>query len=159
MKNLVSISFVLVVLIFTSCTKDNTVIPALDVAEIQDVDRTIIDKSEDALSIAPTSEIPAEAIPITLRLQVTEVASFETSTTYTVDFTGNYDFTGVVVEDLQSLKFTDANGSPVSLNFSVNSYSGSNGTLNIVFAMGGNSIGGLGLDLAQEIIVEDHLMN
>ena len=159
MKNLVSISFALFALIFTSCTKENLELPKAEEAQIHKVEKTSIDTNDESLSIGVSSEIPAQAIPITLRLQVSEVASVATSLTYTVDFTGNDDFTDVEVEDLQNLKFTDGSGNPVSLNFSVNNYSGSNGTLHIVFAMGSNSIGGLGLDLAQEIIIVDDYVN
>jgi len=155
MKNLLFV-FVALIFVLTSCTKEN--IEPIEIetielnAEKETFQPTKSTESNPQALIRPT-EILAESTII--RLQVSEINSLETATALEVNFVGNYDFSQFVIEDNQSLKFTNA----TELGFAIDSYAGSNGTLNVVFAKGGHNLTGLTLALAQEIVIEDLIHN
>lgn len=131
MNNLMSFIALTTLLFFASCTKE-----ALQTPEPNTIDQ-----------VAERST--------TIELPVARVSSSEESGEYIVDFTSDYDFTEEVLEPTQYLDFTDANGNLSTLTFEVNSFSGSNGSLNAVFAIGANSLTGLSLAEVQEIIIDD----
>ena len=72
-----------------------------------------------------------------------------------VYFTASYDFTEAELEPTQYLKFEDAAGNQSTLVFQTESFVGSNGALDATFLVGSNSLTGLTLTEAQEIIIED----
>ncbi len=134
MNNLMSIIALTTLLFFASCTKE-------------------------ALHTPETNTIGAIAErSTTIQLPVARVSSSEESGEYTVDFTGSYDFTDSVLEPTQYLNFDDGNGNISTLTFSVISFTGSNGALNAVFAIGSNDLTGLSLTEMQEIVIEDQII-
>jgi len=75
-----------------------------------------------------------------------------------VHFSASHDFSEVVVESTQHLKFEDAGGSQSTLTFQTQSFNGSNGNLDITFLVGSNNLSGLDLTNVQEIIIEDEII-
>ena len=131
MFNKISFFLLVSVLFFASCTKE-----AIDLTENQ-IETTVGERST------------------TIEITVGKVSATEDSGELTVDFTGDFDFTDEVLEVTQYLNFEDASGNPSTLTFQVNSFTGSNGALQAVFAIGGNNLAGLSLTEVQEIIIED----
>lgn len=138
MRNLISFfAFPIVIgtiLFFASCTKDALTIPETNAGG------TIAERST------------------TIQLPVERVGSVEASGEYIVDFASSDDFTNVILEPTQYLKYEDASGNISTLTFSVNSFTGSIGALNAVFAIGSNDLSGLTLTEVQEIIIEDNII-
>lgn len=159
MKNLIFVFIAATLLVLTSCSKENLDLPTPEKMESiaeQDLKTTAINTSE--ASITQLSDEP-QARPVIIYLQVSEVSNVETATEYAVLFSGNYDFRNVELAPNQTLQFTDANGNISNLTFGVNDAVGGNGTLDINFAKGSNVLTGLTLVAAQEIVIEDFIMN
>lgn len=159
MKNLMSLIITATLFLLVSCSKETVELPKPDTnLETASLKADLTTDNDDFLA-QPSTEAEAEHASITLRIQVSEVANSEVADEYLVTFSGNYDFTGAVLENFQNLKFTDASGTESTLNFEVNNALGSNGTLEVDFAMGGNDLTGLTLAVSQEIIIEDYIVN
>ncbi|MEL6925700.1 MAG: hypothetical protein AAFO94_16770 [Bacteroidota bacterium] len=90
-------------------------------------------------------------------IPVNSVADIEQGGSIVVAFAANEDLSNTVLDDTQTLEFTDANGNHSSLNFDLNSYSGGDGVLLANFSVGTNDLTGLDLDIAQ-IIIEDEMV-
>lgn len=91
----------------------------------------------------------------TLEIEVSEFSHTTDNGNLSVSFNSNFDFSEAVVEPSQVLKFSDGSGNVSALNFDVTSFDGSNGSLSMQFAIGGNNLSGLALLDVQEIIIED----
>ena len=131
MKNSISFFAILVTLLFASCTKETIHIP-----ETNDLG-VITERS------------------IVIEIEVTEITNSRVGDELLIDFQGAFDFSEAVLEPTQHLKFEDVNGNESTLTFQVNSFAGSNGTLDVNFAVGSNNLIGLDLVGVQEIIIED----
>ena len=113
-------------------------------------------------SIAIGLELPSNQIEMTVgerstsvEIFVQEVSSSEVGGQLTVNFSANYDFTEAILESTQHLNFVDPNNNLSTLTFQVDSFTGLNGDLQVVFAVGTNNLAGLNMTGAQEVIIED----
>lgn len=159
MKNLIFVFIAAALLVFTSCSKENLDMPTPEKIESAVApDTKIKDNNASQAFIAQTNNDP-QARPVTIRLQVSEMSSTQMATQYAVDFIGSYDFTGVNLATKQTLKFTDTNSNISTMVLDVDAFVGGNGTLQVDFANGGNEFMGLLLVTAQEIVIEDFLIN
>lgn len=159
MKNLIFVFIAAVLLVLTSCSKENLDLPIPQKMESTIAKNRSVESANTPQASVTQTTVTREDASITIRLQVSEVSSFQTATEYSVGFSGNYDFRNVEIAASQSLKFTDANGNISNLTFSVNATVRGDGTLDIDFAKGNHVLTGLSLAAAQEIIVEDWIMN
>ena len=159
MKNLLSI-FVFAVIFLTSCSKESLIVPTTEDIQTFEEETSWTDVEDDSFGDVQAMVVPdMPAASITLQIQVARISEAQTSGEYTVDFSANYDFTDVVLENTQYLDFTDANGDPTTLTFNVNDFEGGVDNLSVTFAMGGNNLSGLTLATMQEIIIDDIVMN
>ncbi len=160
MKNLFSVFVFALIVLSTSCTKESLIIPQNEVFQnIETHDDFSVFKTR-TISSGETIETEEPlAAAITLQIQVEEVTSSQTSGELLVDFTSNHDFSEDVLEDIQYLDFEDGNGNVSTLTFSVNSYTGGIGTLDVAFAIGSNNLSGLTLKTEQEIIINEEIIN
>lgn len=159
MKNFILITIAATLFLFTSCSKETFELP--QTAEFPSTEMSSSELSapnSNSISAMEQGEV-ISLVDVTIRIQVTGNSSSEIAGEYLVDFSGNYDFTGAELKEFQTLAFTDGNGNPSSLTFDVNSTVGTNGSLSVVFSMGGNDLTGLTLGAAQEIIIEDFVIN
>ena len=133
MKNPISfflLSFCFGILLFTSCTKDH-------LSETVSLDNFTVEERN-----------------TTIEMQVTGVAFSIVSQEIIVDYTASYDFSEAELVNTQMLVFDD-NGNTSSYTLSVNSYTGNNGSLQVIYDLGGNNFTGMELAEAQEIIIDD----
>jgi len=148
MKNL-SALFTLVTLLFlTSCAKE-------EIIQLEPTPETIqaIQAKEDikAASANTNYEAKGSATLVSVTTDSYSIVGNE----LIVDFSSNYDFSTSIVEANQQLKFVDMAGNISSLNFQINSLSAGNGYLDVTFAIGGNNLTGLGMEVGQGIVIED----
>ncbi|MGK0365863.1 MAG: hypothetical protein ACI85O_002933 [Saprospiraceae bacterium] len=154
-------SFIVLVtaLVFTSCSKETIILSETDNLQ------TVIDQDTDfdaATVYHITKSTDNEAMKksrITIILEATVTSASPAANEYFVDFSVNHDCTKSEVVADQTLDFSDAVGKLVSLTFRVNSYTASNGALQLVFDLGGHNLSGLALKTAQEIVIEEILIN
>ena len=147
------------ILVFTSCAKETLILPETDNSELvinQDADFTT---SEVSYISKTTENETSEKSRVTVKLQATVTSVSQVANEYFVNFAVNHDCTKSVVVANQTLDFTDASGKLVMLTLRVNSYTGSNGALQIVFDLSGHDLSGLSLQAAQEIIIEEQMIN
>ena len=150
MKNLMSFFAIVSILLLTSCTKDNMLLEPI-------VDQTT-ETDEQAYMQDASSTMPmAQARGGSNEIAVTTSSSFQTPTELNISFTSSHDFTSTVIESTQEIDFEDGKGDTVTISFSVNSYSGGNGTLDVTLALGGNDLTGLTIKDAQ-IVIEDEII-
>ena len=154
MKNLFSLIVVTAVLLFASCSKEALLEPEF-------VAPASIEKFEKKGKFQPEAIAISEASSFenTIEIPVTTVSSSISGSELMVDFIGNHDFTESNLETTQTLDFTDTHSNTVTLTFGVNSYTGTDGALDVTFAIGGNSLSGLVLVSSQQIIIEDTIMD
>ena len=131
MKNYFVFSLFTILFLVTSCSKEPILIP-----ETNDLG-VITERS------------------IVIEIEVTEITNSRVGDEFLIDFQGAFDFSEAVLEPTQHLKFEDVNGNESTLTFQVNSFAGSNGTLDVNFAVGSNNLIGLDLVGVQEIIIEE----
>jgi len=103
----------------------------------------------------PTIEGTVGERSTTVEIEVSEVSSSDNGTELFADFSANFDFTEAVLEPVQYFNFVDGSGNTSTLSFDVNSFAGSNGSLNVELAIGSNNLNGLSLTAIQDIIIED----
>ena len=131
MRNIFVFSFFAILFLVTSCTKEPILIP----------------ETNDLGVVAERS--------ITIEIEVTEITNSRIGGELLIDFQAAYDFSEAVLEPTQYLNFVDGSGNQSTLSFQVNSFTGSNGALDVNFAVGANNLNGLELLGLQEIIIED----
>ena len=122
--------FVIVLLFFTSCSKESAILST------DDLETVIAERN---------STIDVQVSGITFSILSQEVV---------VEYEAAYDFSNSVLENNQLLKFHD-NGTPTSFNLSVNTYTGAQDALQVRYDLGGNNLSGLDLDSGQWIILDD----
>ena len=154
MKTICVIIVSLSVLMFNSCSKES-------LFEIEANPSLGIQSEEVStdLTFAP-SEVPNIASiggETTIQLQVS--ANVETSGEYAVDFSGEADYSQMVLKGSQSLDFLDALSNTVTLSFQVNTSTGGLETLETNFAIAGHTLKGLQLKQTQQIVIEDVIIN
>ena len=118
-------------LFFASCTKESITLPT------EEIEATIKERST------------------TVEIEVSEISSSDNGTELFLDFSANFDFSEAIVEPIQYLTFSDGAGNTSTLSFSVNSYTGNNGSLQIEFTIGSNNLAGLDLTSIQNVIIDD----
>lgn len=153
MKNLFSFSILIVVLLFTSCSKDSAFLPELDL----DAPPMIVSDSKTSFQASDTA--PYQSIGRnnkTIQLQaITSVYSASTDELIVL-FSGNGNYTSTTPLATQTLDFVNSNSFP---HFLAQSYTASNGFLHIIFDTSGSNLTGLNLENTQEIIIEDEVIN
>lgn len=97
----------------------------------------------------------SSATDTTLQLQVGEVTISTANGELSIEFTGNYDFSGVIPENTQHLKFEDVQNVLSTFSFDINNYLGENGRFEVDFDLGGNDLTGLELTPTQVVGIED----
>ena len=150
MKNSILFFALTTLLFFASCTKESILQP----------EQLAATDTETMALIAPTSETEEETKTASANgssVDVSKITSSISGNQLTANFSSAYDFTGEDLEAVQTLNFTDGTGKQYKLNFGVVSYSGSDGSLQVVFSIEGNDLNGLGMDVAQGIVIEDDL--
>lgn len=161
MKNLVIFFFLASVILFSSCAKESIILPELNETSALENQNVLNPDKEEGLETPFLSNAEQENISasVILQIQVSRITEQQLSGQYLIDFSANYDFTEIILEDTQHLDFTDANGNPSTLTFSVNDFAGDVNSLSVNFAIGSNSLSGLTFLALQEVIVEDIIMN
>jgi len=130
MENTFKLFVIISFLAVASCSKEPLLLPETN------VERTISSRSA-----------------TTVEMDVVNVSYNAASSELTVDFSADADFSEAVLGDTQTIEFQNN----TTLNLTVNSYSGSAGSLHIVFNVSSTPPSGLvGL---QEIIIEDGMFN
>ncbi len=150
MKNLFALLVLAFTLVLTSCTKEELIIE--DSAAVQTAAITEIElpEIEDDVVLASVGQNSVEVTYVSYTLVGNQLI---------VDFTSNHSFFGVELEENQTLEFTDNNGGSSTLNFTVNDYTYSGGTLQVDFNLNGNNLGGLDMKSTQYIVIEDELVD
>ena len=149
MKNLISFFAIVSLFFFASCSKDATL-------EYQ----TEVPVSTTTEVLASTIAFPnpiEESAGRSNEVAVTTISAFQTSSELSTNFSSSHDFSDSILENIQTLEFTDAGGNTVTMSFSVNSFSGQNGLLQVSFAKGSNDLTGLELK-DNQVIIEDVIM-
>ena len=149
MKNLFGLITLSTFLFFASCSKEALIEPQNAVSTNIEMISQIADDSNIKTPVETTTNVNG--------IDVTVGFHFSTPTVLNIDFTSSHDFTGSNIETTQTIDFLDGKGDTVSLTFGVNSYTGSNGILDVSLAIGGNDLSGLGIKTSQ-IVIEDMTM-
>lgn len=156
MKNVFALLAFSILLLCVSCSKESISLPEPDSIQALQEQNAASSVKDDVPPLAEmTTNEPPVLASVTIQLPVVEMNSSEVAGELLVEFSGSYDFRGVVLEDTQYLVFEDANNQESTLTFQVNSYSGGNGTLDATFSIGGNDLTGLDLTGLQSIIIEE----
>lgn len=156
MQNLFSFFFAVVVLFFVSCSKDAAFIADIDALPSKMV---VTDRAANKTALSSETLQAFNEKEETIELQVINAVKIITTGQYIITFSGDYDFSSAELKAVQELEFTNTSGEKSTLNFEVDSYIGNNGQLQVIFSIGGNSLDGFNLGEAQEIIVEDDVIN
>ncbi len=159
MKNLMSFIVLATILVFSSCSKETITLSETDNLQQVINQDTDFDGKEIFLDTETADEESMEKAGITVKLQATVTSESQVNGKYYVNFSVNHDCTKSVLLANQTLLFTNAQGQSVSLTFAVNSYTGSNGTLQVVFDLGSHNLSGLALKTAQDIVIEELTIN
>ena len=153
MKNLISLFILAIVLVFTSCGKEDLPQPRnIDVYTTETFD---LETDEDQTAIQSNNNLAA----LITSVEVHTISSTMSGGELLVDFSSTYDFTGVELESSQVLVFTDANGNESNLTFLVNDYNYDNNVLSVDFDLAAHSLSGLTLKNLQYIIISDEIIN
>lgn len=154
-------SFIVLVtiLLFTSCAKETLILNETD--NLQNVIEQDADFKETSVSYITEIEDneTSNKSYITLVLQASVTSVSQTGGEYIVDLAVNHDCTNSAVVTNQTVDFIKANGKTVSLAFQVNSYTGSNGALQVALDLSGHNLSGLTLKTAQDIVIEEQVIN
>ncbi len=153
MKNLISLFVLALILVFTSCTKEDLIIEeTVSIPSTEASNKTMHPSKLDSESITTSSANSN-------KVAVSHISSTISGNELIINFSSAYNFFGIDLATTQSLAFTDANGNTVLLHFDVNSYTYNNGVLEVAFGIGGNSMLGMQVEVAQFIIIDDILIN
>lgn len=150
MKNLFALFTFTVTVFFASCTKEFLPAPIVEPAEATAPTKPMVSFIETA---------SAEKTRIIQTVEVTLVNFAQGTTDCTADFTAAHDFSKAEVLPDQSLNFYDAAGNIKTMSFRINTYTGGDGTLQVVYDLGAHDLSGLVPTAVQYIIIEDHVAN
>jgi len=151
MKNTILFLFLATTLIFTACSKAELLEPEPPAGvSLANAERYYGPEG---------SETGASERSTLLQIAVEKVSEEETAGTLSLQLSTVYDLSEVTMESSQTLDFADANGNESTLTFAVQNYIGANGSLEVTFDLGGQSLSGLDVKTVQSFIIEDDLFH
>ena len=154
MKNLIALFTLATFLFLTSCAKEEIIQPDATPETV-----TEIEAKTSTTGISLGDQTDADAKGSSSTVAVTTDSYSIVGNELIVDFSSNHDFSTSIVEATQQLEFVDMGGNTSTLTFQINSHTGGNGYLDVAFAIGGNDLSGLGMEVGQGIVIEDILMD
>lgn len=156
MKNLIALFTLALLIALTSCTNDTFLQPEIEPQSDIQTEETNTTMHHTSLDIEMEEEIEYTVVN---HLQVNKVTYSEVDGELHIDFSSNHDFTSDVLEPDQQLTFVDNTNTEFTYDFTVNSFSGSNGSLSVAYAMNSQDLTGLQLKLTQYIIIVEEIVN
>ena len=138
-------------LLLTSCSKEEMLSTELaQINPIESVEK--IDQHSKNQTIYNIASADGNSVP------VSKISSEVVGEELIVDFSSSHNFTDADLAATQTIDFVDGSGKVSTLTFEVISYTGGNGDLQANFTIGGNDLSGLTIVVAQQIVIEDVIM-
>lgn len=157
MKTIIFCVLSITILLTTSCTEESLLAIEVNPSLAEHNEALTAIKDLDTRKIG--WETSLEEGDTTIQLQHITATTYTATNELKVDYSGEFDFTGAVLESTQQLDFLNAQGNPVTLYFTVNDYTENNTDLEVIFALGSRDLTGWELKEAQQIVIEDVIVN